>query len=158
MSAKQIIDAMWDDSPVDVSTEVNFIWSIANKLRGPYRSDKYKDVIIPMTIIRRFECALAPTKQKVVEQFKANPNFPAKAGSLRIRQPQQIFLAMNILQDSHSIINPSFCFSFSAATAYSLRRLPEFFPPDTQYPCRNGWPRSYPPPCRPPSDPQPRRT
>ena len=32
-----------------------------------------------MTIIRRFECALAPTKQKVVEQFKANPNFPAKA-------------------------------------------------------------------------------
>ena len=79
MSAKQIIDAMWDDSPVDVSTEVNFIWSIANKLRGPYRSDKYKDVIIPMTIIRRFECALAPTKQKVVEQFKAKPNFPAKA-------------------------------------------------------------------------------
>ena len=35
--------------------------------------------IIPMTIIRRFECALAPTKQKVVDQFKANPNFPAKA-------------------------------------------------------------------------------
>ena len=79
MADKQIIDAMWDDSPVDVSTEVNFIWSIANKLRGPYRSDKYKDVIIPMTIIRRFECALAPTKQKVVDQFKANPNFPAKA-------------------------------------------------------------------------------
>ena len=79
MANKQMIDAMWDDSPVDVSTEVNFIWSIANKLRGPYRSDKYKDVIIPMTIIRRFECALAPTKQKVVDQFKANPNFPAKA-------------------------------------------------------------------------------
>lgn len=79
MADKQMIDAMWDDSPIDVSTEVNFIWSIANKLRGPYRSDKYKDVIIPMTIIRRFECALAPTKQKVVEQFKANPNFPAKA-------------------------------------------------------------------------------
>ena len=54
MADKQIIDAMWDDSPVDVSTEVNFIWSIANKLRGPYRSDKYKDVIIPMTIIRRY--------------------------------------------------------------------------------------------------------
>lgn len=70
---------MWDDSPVDVSTEVNFIWSIANKLRGTYQSDKYKDVIIPMVIIRRFECALAPTKQKVVEQFKANPTYPAKA-------------------------------------------------------------------------------
>lgn len=79
MAEKTVIDAMWDDSPVDVSAEVNFIWSIANKLRGPYRSDKYKDVIIPMTIIRRFECALAPTKAAVVVKFKENPNFPAKA-------------------------------------------------------------------------------
>ena len=79
MADKKIIDAMWDDSPIDVSTEVNFIWSIANKLRGTYQSDKYKDVIIPMVIIRRFECALAPTKSKVVEMFKANPNYPAKA-------------------------------------------------------------------------------
>lgn len=39
MAEKQTIDAMWDDSPVDVSTEVNFIWSIANKLRGTYQSD-----------------------------------------------------------------------------------------------------------------------
>lgn len=44
MAQKQTIDAMWDDSPIDVSTEVNFIWSIANKLRGTYQSDKYKDV------------------------------------------------------------------------------------------------------------------
>lgn len=79
MVKKQTIDAMWDDSPVDVTTEVNFIWSIANKLRGPYRSDKYKDVIIPMTIIRRFESALASTKAAVVEQYKKNPAFPAKA-------------------------------------------------------------------------------
>ena len=79
MVDKYIIDAMWDDSPVDVSTEVNFIWSIANKLRGTYQSDKYKDVIIPMVIIRRFECALAPTKQKVVDMYNANPNYPAKA-------------------------------------------------------------------------------
>ena len=50
MAEKQKMDAMWDDSPIDVSTEVNFIWSIANKLRGTYQSDKYKDVIIPMVI------------------------------------------------------------------------------------------------------------
>lgn len=79
MAERTVIDAMWDDSPVDVSTEVNFIWSIANKLRGPYRSDKYKDVIIPMTIIRRFECALARTKAAVVAKYKENPNYPAKA-------------------------------------------------------------------------------
>ena len=75
----QIIDPMWDDKPIDVSGEVNFIWSIANRLRGPYKSENYKDVIIPMTILRRFECALAPTKKAVVEQFKKNPNFPEKA-------------------------------------------------------------------------------
>lgn len=79
MAEKLTIDAMWDDSPIDVSTEVNFIWSIANKLRGTYQSDKYKDVIIPMVIIRRFECALAPTKKNVLETFAANPNYPAKA-------------------------------------------------------------------------------
>ena len=79
MADKFVIDAMWDDAPIDVSTEVNFIWSIANKLRGPYQSDKYKDVIIPMTIIRRFECALELTKKAVVDQHKANPNYPAKA-------------------------------------------------------------------------------
>lgn len=79
MADKKIIDAMWDDAPVDVSTEVNFIWSIANKLRGTYQSDKYKDVIIPMTIIRRFECALAPTKKAVVDKFKKSPTFPDKA-------------------------------------------------------------------------------
>lgn len=79
MIERQMIDAMWDDSPIDVSSEVNFIWSIANKLRGTYQSDKYKDVIIPMVIIRRFECALAPTKAAVLEKFEANPTYPAKA-------------------------------------------------------------------------------
>ena len=79
MSKNKVIDAAFDDSPVDVSTEVNFIWSIANTLRGPYKSDKYKDVIIPMVIVRRFECALAKTKAKVVAQFKKNPNYPYKA-------------------------------------------------------------------------------
>ena len=68
-----------DDNPIDVTSEVNFIWSIANKLRGPYQSDKYKDVIIPMVIIRRFECALEKTKQAVIDKFKAQPSLPAKA-------------------------------------------------------------------------------
>lgn len=79
MPERQIIDAMWDDSPVDVSKETSMIWSIANKLRGTYQSDKYKEVIIPMTIIRRFECALAATKDKVVEMYEQHPNYPAKA-------------------------------------------------------------------------------
>ncbi|KRN88686.1 type I restriction-modification system subunit M [Ligilactobacillus ceti] len=67
-------EVMWDDSAINVTTEVNFIWSIANKLRPTYTEEKYKDVIIPMTIIRRFECALADTKEKVLEAMSKNPN------------------------------------------------------------------------------------
>ena len=67
---------MWDDNPIDVTGEVNFIWSIANKLRGTYSSEEYKDVIIPMTIIRRFECALEKTKDKVIEAFNKDSECP----------------------------------------------------------------------------------
>ena len=70
---------MWDDNPIDITQEANFIWSIANKLRGSYMPDKYGDVVIPMTILRRFECALADTKKQVVDAYKKNPNYPAKA-------------------------------------------------------------------------------
>lgn len=78
MSDHKVIDAMWDDNPVDITSEANFIWSIANKLRGSYMPDKYGDVIIPMTIIRRFECALEPTKDAVVSYYKQNAAAPFK--------------------------------------------------------------------------------
>lgn len=70
---------LWEETPVDVTAEANFIWSIANKLRGSYMPDKYGDVIIPMVIIRRFECTLEPTKQAVIDKFKENPLYPYKA-------------------------------------------------------------------------------
>lgn len=76
---KNKIDMLWDDNPVDVTSEANFIWSIANKLRGTYMPDKYGDVIIPMTILRRFECALSHTKDKVIEMYEKNPNIPSQA-------------------------------------------------------------------------------
>lgn len=74
-----LLNMLWEETPVDVTAEANFIWSIANKLRGSYMPDKYGDVIIPMVIIRRFECTLEPTKQAVVDMFKSNPLYPEKA-------------------------------------------------------------------------------
>lgn len=70
------VKVMYDDRSIDVSKEVSLVWSIANSLRGPYKSDKYKDVIIPMIILRRLECALEKTKQAVVEAYDKNPNTP----------------------------------------------------------------------------------
>src|SRR5438876_9033841 len=49
----------------------NFIWSICNLLRGPYKRNEYRKVILPLTVLRRFDCLLAPTKAAVLTEFKA---------------------------------------------------------------------------------------
>lgn len=61
---------------VNISKEVSLVWSIANTLRGAYRADKYRDVIIPMFVIARLEAALKDTKEKVYETYKKNSNTP----------------------------------------------------------------------------------
>lgn len=73
------LDFTWDEEPVDITAEANFIWSIANKLRGSYMPDKYGDVIIPMTILRRFECTLEATKEIVVAAFENDRTIPEKS-------------------------------------------------------------------------------
>ena len=46
------------------------IWQIADLLRGPYRPPQYERVMLPMTVLRRFDCVLAPTKVKVLAEFE----------------------------------------------------------------------------------------
>jgi len=46
------------------------IWSIANLLRGPYRPPQYRRVMIPLTVLRRLDCVLEPTKDKVIAEHK----------------------------------------------------------------------------------------
>src|ERR1700730_9364685 len=48
----------------------NFIWQIAELLRGPYRPPQYERVMLPMTVLRRFDCVLAPTKAKVLAEHE----------------------------------------------------------------------------------------
>jgi type I restriction enzyme M protein len=48
----------------------NLIWAIADLLRGPYRPPQYERVMLPMTVLRRFDCVLAPTKQKVLREYQ----------------------------------------------------------------------------------------
>jgi type I restriction enzyme M protein len=50
----------------DHNTFANLIWQIADLLRGPYRPPQYERVMLPMTVLRRFDCVLAETKAKVV--------------------------------------------------------------------------------------------
>jgi type I restriction enzyme M protein len=46
----------------------NFIWSICNLLRGPYKRNEYRKVILPLTVLRRFDCILAPTKAYALKE------------------------------------------------------------------------------------------
>ena len=49
----------------------NFIWSICNLLRGPYKRNEYRKVILPLTVLRRFDCILEPTKAAVLKEHAA---------------------------------------------------------------------------------------
>ena len=56
----------------------NLIWQIADLLRGPYRPPQYERVMLPMTVLRRFDCVLAPTKARVLAEYERR-----KGGRLR---------------------------------------------------------------------------
>ena len=46
---------------------VSFIWGVADLIRDTFKRGKYQDVILPLTVLRRLDCVLAPTKRKVLE-------------------------------------------------------------------------------------------
>lgn len=48
----------------------NFIWSVADLLRGPYRPPQYERVMLPLTVLRRFDAVLALTKQNVLTRYE----------------------------------------------------------------------------------------
>ena len=62
--------------------KANFIWSVADLLRGPYRPNQYKDVMLPMTVLRRLDCVLEPTKDKVLKKAQE-----LKGGKLKNLEP-----------------------------------------------------------------------
>lgn len=51
---------------INFNDKVNFMWNIAELLRGPYKKEKYGDVILPLCVLRRFDCILDETKQDVL--------------------------------------------------------------------------------------------
>src|SRR5579859_3588625 len=54
----------------------SFIWDICNLLRGPYKRNEYRKVILPLTVLRRFDMLLAPTKDKVLQEYKSIKSKP----------------------------------------------------------------------------------
>jgi type I restriction enzyme M protein len=54
----------------------NDIWSICNLLRGPYKRNEYRKVILPLTVLRRFDCLLAPSKAQALMTFNEYKSKP----------------------------------------------------------------------------------
>ena len=61
-----------------VSEKASLIWSIADKLVGVYKPHEYGDVILPLTVLKRFDSVLSDTKGKVLEMAKKYPETFAK--------------------------------------------------------------------------------
>ncbi len=59
-----------------MSQLATFVWGIADQLRGAYKPHEYGDVILPMTILRRLDCVLEPSKADVLARAKkvSNPD------------------------------------------------------------------------------------
>lgn len=49
----------------------DFIWSVADVLRGDFRQSEFGRIILPFTVLRRLECVLEPTRDKVRSQYQA---------------------------------------------------------------------------------------
>lgn len=57
---------------INFQDKVSFIWSIAEILRGPYKPEDYGKIVLPLAVLRRFDCVLESTKEEVLakaEQF-----------------------------------------------------------------------------------------
>lgn len=62
----------------NINEKANLIWAIADKLTGVYKPHEYGEVILPLTVIRRFDCVLADTKDAVLKKNESVGTLPMK--------------------------------------------------------------------------------
>ena len=76
---------------VNIAEKSAVIWNIADMLRGLYKPHEYGNVIIPMTVIKRFNDCLKPTREKVWEKYEQVKHFEVKDGFLRNASGYQFY-------------------------------------------------------------------
>lgn len=62
----------------NVNAKANLIWEVATKLVGVYKPHEYGKVILPMTVLKRFDDILKPTKERVLEAYEQYKDFEVK--------------------------------------------------------------------------------
>ena len=66
-----------------INEKANLIWAIADKLTGVYKPHEYGEVILPLTVIRRFDCILSDTKDAVLAKYEQVKELPMRDILLR---------------------------------------------------------------------------
>lgn len=68
---------------------VNFIWNIAESLRGPFKPSEYGSVVLPFTVLRRLDAVLADTKTNVLDAAKGIQNLPEKLQEIKLTEASE---------------------------------------------------------------------
>ncbi|RUO18918.1 type I restriction-modification system subunit M [Aliidiomarina haloalkalitolerans] len=117
------------------SQTASFIWSVADLLRGNFKQSQYGRIILPFTLLRRLECVLAPTKQKVLDAAELHKTKPdAVREKLLIRESGHQFfnsssLSLETLSDTQTaedLISYVQSFSESAREIFEHFNFEEF--------------------------------
>ena len=74
-----------------INEKANLIWAIADKLTGVYKPHEYGEVILPLTVIRRFDCILADTKETVLKKYEEVKKLPMRDILLRKASGYQFY-------------------------------------------------------------------
>jgi type I restriction enzyme M protein len=85
----------------------SFIWSVADLLRGSYRQSDYGKVILPFTVLRRLDCILEPTKDRVLEEFKKRTGEGVDPTPFLTRIAKQTFYNSSPLDLSKALAEPT---------------------------------------------------
>lgn len=101
-------------TPANFQQLSNFIWSIADLLRGPYRPPQYERVMLPLTVLRRFDAVLALTKETVLKRY----------GTLKDKDAQLVDRVLNeVAKDDEG--NPLGFHNHSQLDFYKLKGDPD---------------------------------
>ena len=94
-----------NQTTVNVQEKSNLIWSIADLIRDFYKAHEYGKVILPMTVIKRFNDTLAPTKAKVLETYEKVKHLDVIEGFLETASGYQFYNTS--VYDFEKLVNDS---------------------------------------------------
>lgn len=118
-----------------ISEKAGLIWAIADKLTGAFKPHQYGEVILPLTVIRRFDSALEPSKKQVLETYARFKDSPFLDGMLK-KASGHVFYNTSPFTFSSLLNAPAdlaanfqaYCNGFSENARQILDRFKPFWP------------------------------